>query len=265
MRRNSENLLILGLGPLAAILLGMALVPLRAETSASNFTFVFLILTILIAEYGGRRAAFVTAVCSALSLDFFLTQPYMQLAIKSVHDVVAFAGLALCGSLVATFSSGRGAKASDLDSARKQLDLLHSAVSTLTDARQIEIQLRKLLETVSECAPLAAAAIRDQNNTILSALAEQALPTAIPSQILSPYTLLPKGSDTEALESMPFPKDGARTPLLVENHQVGWLDLWGNGTSVNIGTRRTLSDMAFLLARMLAIRNEMAHPTLHPA
>jgi K+-sensing histidine kinase KdpD len=60
---------------LAAILLGMALVPFRALTSASNFAFVFMALTIVVAEFGGRWASVATVVCSGLSLDFFLTRP----------------------------------------------------------------------------------------------------------------------------------------------------------------------------------------------
>ncbi len=265
MHRNTKDLLMSAIGPMVAILLGMALVPFRTYTSASNFTYLFLILTILIAEYGGRGAAFATALCSAVSLDFFLTQPYMHLMIKSSHDIAAFAGLALCGFLVATFGVQRGEKALDLTSARGQLDLLHSAVSGLAAATEVEFHLRELLDAASSCAPLAAAAIKDESNHILAALAEGADPTAVPTQILSPHTLLPKGSDEGYLQNLPFPKEGARIPLLVENRQVGWLDLWGNEAPVNTGVRRTLSDIAFLLGRMLAIRSQAAKRSLQPA
>ena len=61
--------------------------PLRTYTTASNFAFVFVALTIVVAEMGGRAAAVVTALVSALSLDFFLTQPYMRLTIHEKHDV----------------------------------------------------------------------------------------------------------------------------------------------------------------------------------
>ena len=62
--------------------------PLRTYTTASNFAFVFVALTIVVAEMGGRAAAVVTALVSALSLDFFLTQPYMRLTIHEKHDVI---------------------------------------------------------------------------------------------------------------------------------------------------------------------------------
>ena len=98
---NGDRLIYLAGGPLAAVLLGMALVPLRGVTTASNFTFVFMALTILVAELGGRGAAVATALCSALSLDFFLTQPYMRLAIADKHDLIAFVGLTVCGLIAA--------------------------------------------------------------------------------------------------------------------------------------------------------------------
>ena len=52
MDDDGDKLIYIGAGPLAAVLLGMALVPVRAFTIASNFTFLFLALTILVGEFG---------------------------------------------------------------------------------------------------------------------------------------------------------------------------------------------------------------------
>jgi K+-sensing histidine kinase KdpD len=108
MSDDPESLFYLGAGPIAAILLGVLLIPARGYTTASNFTFLFLALTIVAAEFGGRGAAVATAVVSALSLDFFLTEPYLHLSIADKHDVIATLGMAGCGLLVATFASARG-------------------------------------------------------------------------------------------------------------------------------------------------------------
>jgi len=107
MDEDADRLFYLGVGPLAAVLLGVVLVPVRGFTTASNFTFVFLALTIVVAEFGGRTAAVATAVASTLSLDFFLTQPYLRLEIHDKHDVIAFLGLAGCGLLSAFLASRR--------------------------------------------------------------------------------------------------------------------------------------------------------------
>lgn len=265
MQPNTDDHLVSAIGPLAAILLGMMLYPFRNYTSAANFANLFIILTILMAEYGGRGAAFATALCSALSLDFFLTQPHLQLTIKSMHDVIAFAGLTLCGLLVATFAAQRGEKTSDLTSARGQLELFHATATSLANSTQIEFHFRKLLDAVSSFAPLAGAAIRDENNLALAALAQGADPTPIPIKIMSPYSLYPDASNPTNHACVPFPGDGVRIPLLVDNRQNGWLDLWGNGVPANAETRRTIADFAFLLGRMLEIHSAKAGSRLPSA
>lgn len=104
---DSERLLYTGLGPLAAVLLGLALAPVRDVTTPSNFAFPFIILTIVVAHQGGRIAALATALVSALSLDFFLTRPYLRLTIAGKHDVAAFLGLAACGLVAAALGRRR--------------------------------------------------------------------------------------------------------------------------------------------------------------
>jgi K+-sensing histidine kinase KdpD len=98
-------------GVIAAVVLGMALAPLRELTNAGNFVFAFVILIIVVGELGGRAAAVATAACSALSLDFFLTKPYLSLKIEEKHDLVAFLGLALCGLVAAALGSRRSGAA----------------------------------------------------------------------------------------------------------------------------------------------------------
>jgi K+-sensing histidine kinase KdpD len=111
-------MIYLAAGPLAAILLGVALIPLREDVIASNFTFPFIILTIVVAEYGGRPAAITTALVSAMSLDFFLTKPYLRLTIQGKHDITAFLGLAACGLVAATLGARRTRRAAEHAAAR---------------------------------------------------------------------------------------------------------------------------------------------------
>jgi K+-sensing histidine kinase KdpD len=107
VRADADRLIYLAAGPLVAILLGVALIPLREVVIASNFTFPFIILTIVVSEFGGRPAAVTTALVSALSLDFFLTKPYLRLTIQGKHDVTAFVGLAACGLVAAALGAHR--------------------------------------------------------------------------------------------------------------------------------------------------------------
>src|SRR2546425_2490551 len=156
MDDGDDSLLYLAAGPLAAILLGMLLVPLRDFTSASNFTFVFMALTIAIAALGGRPAAVATALCSALSLDFFLTRPYLRLTIEEKHDTIAFVGLAVCGLIAATLGPERGER-SALRAARAHLALLHETLRQLEAAGPLGGQLTGVLGGFLAARPLAPA------------------------------------------------------------------------------------------------------------
>lgn len=100
-------------GPLAGLVLGACLIPLRELTPAANLTFAFVALTIVVAQFGGRGVGIATAVASAVSLDFFLTRPYFRLAIEDKHDVVAFLGLAACG-VIASALRGNPERAPEL-------------------------------------------------------------------------------------------------------------------------------------------------------
>jgi K+-sensing histidine kinase KdpD len=89
MRPGEDNRLWIVAGALGGLALGFILIPLRSLTSASNLAFVFMAFTIVVAELGGRSAALVTAVVSAFTLNFFLTEPYMSLQINSVAETRA--------------------------------------------------------------------------------------------------------------------------------------------------------------------------------
>ena len=94
-------------GPVAAAVLAVCLIPLRDLTPVANLTFAFVALTIVVAEFGGRAAGLATAVASAVSLDFFLTRPYLRMAIEDKHDIVAFLGLAACGLMASALGAPR--------------------------------------------------------------------------------------------------------------------------------------------------------------
>ena len=60
-----------------------------------------------------------------------------------------------------------------------------------------------------------------------------------------------------------LPAQGGRIALGSGTTQTGWLDVWGNGASASLESRRALSDLARLLAILLAGRGRSAaHPAL---
>ena len=103
MRGDDRGLVWVVAGALGSMVLAVLVIPLRAVVAASNLAFVFIAFTIVVAELGGRGPALVTALVSAMSLNFFLTEPYLTLAITKTDDVVAFFALAACGLIAAAF------------------------------------------------------------------------------------------------------------------------------------------------------------------
>jgi hypothetical protein len=253
MERDTERFFYLGTGPLVALLLGVALIPLRGFTTASNFTFVFLALTIVVGELGGRAAAVATAASSALSLDFFLTQPYLRLQIQDKHDVIGFFGLAGCGLLAAALASERGRWAAPRAPTRKQLELLQSTVAQLEQAGPLESRLARTLDACLPVFPIAAAIVRDRGNNLL-ATSERGPARPVPGQALDLDTLLPRGQDRESLprRGLPLPPEGGRLALVAGKRHVGWLDVWGNGAPASLDARQALAAVAGVIAALLA-------------
>ena len=248
-RENGDRQIYLAGGPLAAALLGMALVPLRGVTTASNFTFLFMALTILVAALGGRGAAVVTALCSALSLDFFLTRPYLRLSIADKHDLIAFLGLTVCGLIAAAVGSQRGARVRSLGACRQQLDLVHVGLEQLERGLATDLGLTRVIDASRRVLPLAAAVVRDTPGNLLAAT-ERAHGMPVPAQSLGLDALAAPAAPDRS--GQPLPQEGARLALVAGGRQVGWLDVWGNGKPATAQARRTLSGVARLLALILA-------------
>jgi hypothetical protein len=142
--RESESGLWMGVGVLGAIGLGIALIPLRSVTSASNLAFAFLIFTVVLAEVGGRAAGLATAVVAALSLNFFLTRPYLTLTIDRPDDIVAFAALAVSGLIAAAFGRRRVRSVERAVEARRDLDGLARLGEGLAGGQPLEAVLEDL-------------------------------------------------------------------------------------------------------------------------
>lgn len=247
----NDSLVYIGAGPLLAIVLGIALIPFREATTASNLSFAFVVLTICVAAFGGRGAAVATALVSALSLDFFLTRPYMSLRIQEHHDLVAFAGLTVCGLVAASLGSAQRIAA--LREARSHAQLVHQTLGALEGGGPVEPELARLLERARQILPVRALVLRDLGDRVVSSAPHQAGLESIPPDVVDADTLLPRGLTESALRrAPPLPSDGTRIAIVTHQRQVAWLDLWGDGAPATVASRQALSDVGRILGVMLA-------------
>jgi hypothetical protein len=249
MRDRGDRLFYLSAGPLAAIALGVALMPMRETTTASNLSFAFMALTLIAAELGGKGPALGTAVVSALSLDFFLTEPYLHLAIADKQDVAAFVGLAVCGLLVASLAARRNARIASLAEAWKHRELLHAVLRGWHPALPLAPQLDRVLRAACDVLPLEAAVVRDADGAVVAASSEEAARRPLPPYTLDPETAAPPGPRTPW--TAPFPDEGGRLPLEAGSHPRAWLEVWGDGTAAGLESRRAMADVARVVAVLL--------------
>jgi two-component system sensor histidine kinase KdpD len=234
---------VIGVG--GAVALGVVLTGFRGMATASTLAFVFLALTIVVAEIGGRGPGLATAVVSALSLNFFLTEPYLSLEIDKPGDVAAFVALMACGLIAAAFGKRRARAAEQALEARGDLELLARTATGLSSRAPIE----QVLEDVRRFFNLGGVVLRRADERLIAAApASQASLPAPPTE-LDPATLV--GSDTlvHRLGRAGFrlPDRGGR--LRLPGREPLFLDLWeGSPEGINLDQRRALTVAAMMIA-----------------
>jgi hypothetical protein len=251
---DTERLFYLGTGPLLAVLLGMALAPVRDYTTASNLTFAFLVLTIAVAELGGRWPALATALASALSLDFFLTKPYQRLTIADKHDVIAFFGLGGCGLVAALLGSARRQRIRELSLARKSLALIRSALAQAERSGPLESRLSSLLSASRSTLPIALAVVRDPRERVLAVSPHDRPAGVAPDDVVDADSLGERdASDVVRIRpSRPLNTAGLRLELTFDGDAMGFLDVWGDPSRpADLDARRSIVDLGRIVALLI--------------
>jgi two-component system sensor histidine kinase KdpD len=232
-------------GALGSMALAVLLIPLRGLVTASNLAFVFIAFTIVVAELGGRGPALVTALVSAMSLNFFLTEPYLTLAITKADDVVAFFALAGCGLIAAAFGRRRERLSAAAGRADRELGML----SRFADRAKSDPPVRALLEDLRASFDLGALVLRDPGGRVLAAVPESAGSRPAPRIALDADTLLAAGDDAPRIGSrgLRLPESGGRLTLKTGQGPVT-LDLWeGSEDGLRLDEARTLAVAASIL------------------
>jgi hypothetical protein len=88
------------IGGLGSVAVAAMLVPLRGDVQTANLALILVLVVVLAAAVGGRGAGAVAAVVSAVSFDFFLTEPFHSLQIDSADDVETTILLLMIGLVV---------------------------------------------------------------------------------------------------------------------------------------------------------------------
>jgi Domain of unknown function (DUF4118) len=234
---------VIGVG--GAVALGVALTPLRTIVTASNLAFVFMALTIVVAEMGGRSPGLATAVVSALSLNFFLTEPYLSLEIHKPGDVGAFLALAACGLIAAAFGKRRVRTAEQVSRTRGDLEVLARTAASLAARAPID----GVLDDLRRFFELGGVVLRRADERLIAATPSSQASLPAPPTELDPSTLVGAESRVHRLGRAGFriPDRGGR--LRLQGREPLFLDLWeGNPEGLSLDQRRALAVSAHMIA-----------------
>jgi two-component system, OmpR family, sensor histidine kinase KdpD len=232
-------------GALGSMALAIALIPLRTVVAASNLAFVFMAFTIIVAELGGRGAALITALVSAMSLNFFLTEPYLTLAISKPDDVVAFFALAACGLIAAAF----GRRRERLSEVAGRADRELATLARFTERSRSGRPLDGLLQDLRAEFDLGGLVLRDAAGRVLAAVPAAASARPAPRMALDVATLFAAGDQSPRIgtKGLRLPEGGGRLMLQTARGPVS-LDLWeGNDQGFGLDESRTLAIAASIL------------------
>lgn len=104
-RSDGDEQASIALAGLAPILVAALLVPVRGAVGVADLALVLMAVVVLGALAGGRAAGAVAALTATLSLDFFLTQPYLTLRMASRDDIETAVILLVAGMAVGQFAA----------------------------------------------------------------------------------------------------------------------------------------------------------------
>jgi hypothetical protein len=245
MGTQDDRLVWMVAGGIGSMILALLLVPLRTLTPASNLAFVFLAFTIVVAELGGRSAALVTALVSGMSLNFFLTEPYLSLTIEKRDDVIAFFALLGCGLIAAWFGKRRARLSEVASRGRTELDVLKKVVDQVAAGAPVD----EILGYLRASFGLGALVLRDSDDRILGVTPGGSSPASTPETQLTPETLFPSDAGTLRFgtRGLRLPDGGGRL-LLGTGRDAVSLDLWeGDTQGFGLDESRTLAIAASLL------------------
>jgi len=249
MERGERLGVWLPLGALGAVALGVALIPLRTLTSASNLALVFLAFTIVVAELGGRIPALATALMAAISLNFFLTEPYLSLTIDKRDDVIAFVALAGCGLIAAAFGTRRARLSGAAARAARELEVLRRLVGQV----QGRADLAELLAHLRSAFGLGAVALRDESGRVLAA-SPAGTPAGGSPVELSLDSFLP-ARETRlrfGARGLRLPESGGRVRLVTNQGRLS-LDVWeGDPQGLDLDEWRAFSIAVSILGLRFA-------------
>jgi hypothetical protein len=124
-------------GGLAPIVVAVLLVPLRDEIDNANLALILVLVVVVAASLGGRRAGALAALTSTLAFDFFLARPYLSARIESADDIETLLILLAVGLLVGELASRARHARRDQELAAAAVQRIHRVADAVAQGRPL--------------------------------------------------------------------------------------------------------------------------------
>lgn len=137
------------LGGLLALVVGIALVPVREHVAAGTIALALALVVAVAARYGDRPGGITAAITAALVFDFAHTRPYASLKISSTDDMLTTLVLLLVGLVVGGLAAEAGRARDRAINGRTDAASLARVlgVAGMASAEDVELSVRaELLE-----------------------------------------------------------------------------------------------------------------------
>jgi hypothetical protein len=182
---------------------------------------------------------------SALSLNFFLTEPYLTLSINRLDDLVAFFALAACGLIAAAFGRRRERLSETVVRTDREFHILTRLLQAARGGRATV----RMLEELRTDFGLGGAVLRDGEGRVIAASPETAGALPAPRLPLTGEMLFAPSEATVRFgrKGMRLPEGGGRLTLQTARGPLT-LDLWeGDAEGFTDDESRTLAIAASIV------------------
>jgi hypothetical protein len=132
----SRALLGVAFGGLGSLAVAGGLVGIRGEISNVNVALALVLVVLVAARLGGRRAGAMSGLVAAMAFDFFHTRPYGLLKIANANDAFTTVLLLVVGLVMGEVVERSGRFKERLDDDRRQLRRIHRVAGLAASGAQ---------------------------------------------------------------------------------------------------------------------------------
>ncbi|MGW0842715.1 SpoIIE family protein phosphatase [Streptomyces sp. NPDC002787] len=129
---------------MAPVLFALVLVPFRTTFPSSSTALVLVVAVVAVAAQGDRIAGLIAAVSATFCFDYFLTEPWLMLAITSAEDRWTAILLLAIGAAVSELAIRGRSQRERAQAAHGRLELLHDASMAIGSSLDVQRTAQEL-------------------------------------------------------------------------------------------------------------------------